>query len=136
MSWNADTIVKKSTPPSKVKERPAAPGKMKTISDNIDTSSWETVGSSKVKTVSSKVKERTAMSDNKIDTSSWETVGRNLRFATIDGTLFIAVPIDEKSIKGAPVSATGKSKVIGSTLGNVSVTGSEIKFGVNVYTKV
>lgn len=121
MSWNADTIVKKSTPPltegmvrkggrnqgsSQVKERPAAPGKTK------------------------------AMSDDNIDTSSWETVGRNLRFATIDGTLFIAVPIDEKSIKGAPVSASGKSKVIGSTLGNVGVTGSEIKFGVNVYTKV
>lgn len=71
-----------------------------------------------------------------VDTSSWQTAGRNVKFTTLDGLLFIAVPIDAASIAASPVSGSGKSKSVGSTLGNVAIPGTAVKMGVNVYTPV
>lgn len=70
------------------------------------------------------------------DVTSWQAVGRNIRFTTLDGLLFIAVPISDAAIASAPDSASGKSKSLASTEGNVTVPGTAIKMGVNVYTPV
>jgi len=71
-----------------------------------------------------------------VDTSAWKSAGRNLKYTTLDGMLFIAVPITNDVINASPVSASGKSKSVGSTLGNVGIDGFPIKFGVNVYSPV
>lgn len=71
-----------------------------------------------------------------VDTTAWSNAGRNVKFTTLEGMLFIAVPIDDKTQAASPVSGSGKSKSIGSTLGNVGLPGSAIKFGVNVYAPV
>lgn len=70
------------------------------------------------------------------DVSAWSQAGRNVRFTTLDGMLFVAVAIDEKTIAASPISGSGKSKSVGSTLGNVAVDGTKIKIGVNAYTPV
>lgn len=70
------------------------------------------------------------------DTNGWLNAGRNVKFTTLDNMLFIAVPIDDKTINAAPVSGSGKSRSVGSTLGNVSIPGTTVKMGVNVYTPV
>lgn len=67
------------------------------------------------------------------DTSAWEKTGRNVRFTTLEGMLFIAVDIRDTTIAAAPSSGSGKSKSIGTTLGNVAVPGSPVKLGLNVY---
>lgn len=67
-----------------------------------------------------------------VDTSSWKSAGRNVKFTTIDGMLFVAVDIRDTTIAAAPASGSGKSKSIGTTLGNVAVAGS-VKMGLNVY---
>ena len=71
-----------------------------------------------------------------VDTSAWHNAGRNVKFTTLDGMLFIAVPITADVIAASPVSASGKSKSVGSTLGNVGIPGTNVKMGVNVYTPV
>lgn len=70
------------------------------------------------------------------DMSAWTTAGRNVKFTSEGGFLFIAVPITAETIAASPVSGSGKSKSVGSTLGNVALPGTAIKFGVNVYTPV
>lgn len=70
------------------------------------------------------------------DMTGWSKAGRNISFTTLDGFLFVAVPVDEKTLAASPTSKSGKSKSIGSTEGNVSVPGTAIKLGVNVYTPV
>jgi hypothetical protein len=68
------------------------------------------------------------------DTSAWTTAGRNVRFTTMDGMLFVAVDISDKVVAASPTSGSGKSKSVGSTLGNVAIPGTAIKLGVNAYT--
>jgi len=70
------------------------------------------------------------------DTASWQTAGRNVRYTTLEGMLFIAVPITDDAIKASPTSKSGKSKSVGSTEGNVTIAGTNVKMGVNVYTPV
>lgn len=67
------------------------------------------------------------------DVTTWTKAGRNIKFAAIDGMLFIAVPIDEKTVAASPMSGSGKNKSVGSTLGNIGLDNSPVKFGVNVY---
>lgn len=71
-----------------------------------------------------------------VDTSKWSAAGRNVKFTTLEGMLFIAVPITPETIAASPTSKSGKSKSVGSTEGNVSIPGTLIKMGVNVYTPV
>ena len=71
-----------------------------------------------------------------IDISVWQDAGRNLKFTVLDDVLFIAVPIDDATIKASPLSGSGKSRSIGSTEGNVAIPGTTVKMGVNVYTPV
>lgn len=71
-----------------------------------------------------------------IDTSKWNKDGRNVMHTTLDGFLFIAVPISDAAIAAAPASKSGKSKSVGSTEGNVPVPGTGLKFGLNVYQPV
>lgn len=57
---------------------------------------------------------------------------RNVNMSVSGNTLTITVDL---SVKGE-VSSSGKSNVLGSTEGNVSVPGrEEVKIGLNVYTK-
>lgn len=77
-----------------------------------------------------------AKTSNAPDVSSWATAGRNVRFITMDGLLFIAVDISKPVIDASPVSGSGKSRSVGSTLGNVAIPGTSAKLGVNVYTPV
>jgi hypothetical protein len=57
---------------------------------------------------------------------------RNVSMTVADNKLTIIVDL---SVKGE-VSSSGKSNVLGSTEGNVSVPGKEeVKIGLNVYTK-
>lgn len=127
MSWTVDTILKKSNPPP---DRPYTPP----ITEGMTRKGGRNQGPSQIKVRPPAPGKVNVMSD-KINTSNWESAGRNLKYTTIDNVLHIAVPIDPKSVASAPASSSGKSKSIGSTLGNVGVTGTEVKFGVNVYTK-
>lgn len=70
------------------------------------------------------------------DITTWASAGRNVRFITMDGLLFIAVDISKPVIDASPVSGSGKSRSVGSTLGNVAIPGTLAKLGVNVYTPV
>lgn len=79
-------------------------------------------------------KSTTTIAPPAVDTSAWQSAGRNVKFHTLDGLLFIAIPINDAAISSAPASASGKSKSVGSTLGNVAIPGTPLKFGVNVYT--
>ena len=57
---------------------------------------------------------------------------RNVEMKVVGSILTITVDLSKPS----EVSSSGKSLVIGSTEGNVSVEGKEeIKVGLNVYTK-
>jgi len=78
------------------------------------------------------------MTDNtdQIDISTWQDAGRNMKFMTLDDVLFIAVPIDSATIDTSPLSASGKSRSVGSTEGNVTIPGTKLKMGVNVYSPV
>lgn len=67
------------------------------------------------------------------DTSAWTVAGRNVKFTILDGMLFMALAIDEKTIAASPYSKSGKNKSVGSTEGNVIVPGTSIKIGVNAY---
>jgi len=59
-------------------------------------------------------------------------MARNVEFKVEGTKLVITVDLAQQG----QVSASGKSLVIGSTEGNVSVPGKEeIKVGLNVYTK-
>lgn len=71
-----------------------------------------------------------------VDTSKWTIAGRNVRYTTMDGLLFIAVAVDDKTIAASPTSKSGKSKSVGSTEGNISIAGTSIKVGVNAYQPV
>ena len=54
----------------------------------------------------------------------------------IKGTkLVITVDISEKAIKDAPMSASGKNKLIASTSGMQQVNGSAVRLGLNVIAK-
>lgn len=75
----------------------------------------------------------TVPTSTKPDTSAWASAGRNVRFQTLEGMLFIAIDVSEGVLKAAPASGSGKSKSVGSTLGNVAVPGTPIKIGVNAY---
>lgn len=70
----------------------------------------------------------------KPDTTTWATAGRNVRFQTLEGMLFIAVDISAPVIAAAPLSASAKSRSVGTTLGNVAIPGTNAKLGLNVYT--
>lgn len=70
------------------------------------------------------------------DITTWTAAGRNVKFTTLDNMLFIAVAIDAATINASPTSGSGKSKSVGSTLGNVAIPGLPTKFGVNVYNPV
>ena len=57
---------------------------------------------------------------------------RNVKMSITGNILTISVDLSQQGVK----SASGKSLVIGSTEGNVSVEGKpEVKVGINVYTK-
>jgi len=57
---------------------------------------------------------------------------RNVEMSVENNILTIKVDLS----KPGEVSSSGKSLVIGSTEGNVSVTGREdVKIGLNIYTK-
>ena len=45
---------------------------------------------------------------------------RNITTEIKGGKLVITVDVSEAAIKAAPMSASGKNKVVGSTLGNIS----------------
>ena len=57
---------------------------------------------------------------------------RNVEMSIVSNVLIIKVDLSQQG----EVSSSGKSIVIGSTEGNVSVPGKEeVKIGLNVYTK-
>ena len=59
-------------------------------------------------------------------------MARNVEMKVVDNKLIITVDL---SVKGE-VSSSGKSLVIGSTEGNISVPDRpEVKIGLNIYTK-
>jgi len=66
---------------------------------------------------------------------TWQSIGRGVE-ATIEGDhLVMRVPVSAAGRKAAPLSASGKNRVIGSTGGNVSVNtdAGPVKVGLNVY---
>jgi len=56
-------------------------------------------------------------------------LGENIQFEIKDGKLFMEVDLTEKG----ETSKSGKSSVIATTRGNISLPGSEVKIGVNIY---
>lgn len=64
-----------------------------------------------------------------IDMSQFKAAGRNVKVCMIEGTLFLA--IDTKA--PGKVSGSGKSNVIASTEGNVTVPDTAFKLGLNFY---
>lgn len=67
--------------------------------------------------------------------TQWTNVGRGVAYAVVDGHLVTRVPITPEAIATAKVSASGKSRVLGSTEGNVKIAGTDVVLGLNVYTK-
>lgn len=69
-----------------------------------------------------------------VDLSKFASNGQNIRTMVTDGFLFIAIKIDEATIKASRPSASGKSLTVGSTLGNVKVAEVPgLSLGVNAY---
>lgn len=68
-----------------------------------------------------------------IDMTQFTNAGHNVKMRVVDNILFVAIPIDDKTVAASRPSMSGKSRTIGSTLGNVTVPGTAIKLGVNVY---
>lgn len=67
-----------------------------------------------------------------IDTSAWNTHGRNVRSQLLDGILFVAVNTKADAYKN--LAPTQKGNVtIASTLGNVTIDGTTLKMGLNIY---
>ena len=56
-------------------------------------------------------------------------LGENIQFEVKDGKLLMEVDLTEKGT----ISSSGKSMVIATTRGNISLPGSEVKIGVNIY---
>ncbi len=53
--------------------------------------------------------------------------------ATIEkGELVIRCKIDAKAVAGAPLSKTGKTKLVASTAGSLAVPGSNLKLALNL----
>lgn len=66
------------------------------------------------------------------DISTWTKHGRNVATQFIDGLLFIAVNVKPNAY--ANITPTPKGNVtIASTLGNVSLDGTTLKLGLNMY---
>ena len=61
-----------------------------------------------------------------------EKLAPHIEFEVKDGKLILSIEIQHK---GEP-SKSGKSIVIGSTRGNVSVPGTGLKLGLNLYKPV
>lgn len=59
--------------------------------------------------------------------------GRNIVYERNGDIVTLTIDVSAKAIKAAPVSSSGKSKVIASTNGNIDLDG--VKYGINVYQK-
>lgn len=70
---------------------------------------------------------------NAIDTTKFKTAGVNVSYLVQNDILFIAVPVSAAVISAARPSASGKSRTVGSTLGNVLIDGTTVKLGLNAY---
>lgn len=57
---------------------------------------------------------------------------RNVDMQVEEGVLVIRIRLDDPGVK----SASGKSTVVASTNGNVPVTGTDIRIGVNAWRPV
>jgi hypothetical protein len=54
----------------------------------------------------------------------------------VKGTkLLIEIDVSEAALKNAPLSSTGKSRVVASTSGFKPVAGSPVRVGLNVITR-
>lgn len=67
--------------------------------------------------------------------ANWIPAGRGMEYTVLNNELLIKVPLGKEALANAQPSASGKTKVIGTTQGNVKVDGTSVIMGVNVYTK-
>lgn len=69
-----------------------------------------------------------------IDMTKFAEVGENIKTMVLDNVLFVAINIDPTVIAQARPSASGKSKSVASTLGNVAILSVPgLKLGLNAY---
>lgn len=68
--------------------------------------------------------------------SEMQTLSPGVKFAVDNGTLLLAFQIDPATLAAAVPSASGKSKTVASTRGNVVIPGTNIKLGLNAYIPV
>lgn len=59
---------------------------------------------------------------------------RNITYAIKDGKLHLEIDVSDRARKEAPLSGSGKNKLIASSEGNQDV-GDGLKLGLNVFTK-
>lgn len=69
-------------------------------------------------------------------TTTDKALGRNISYTLANDTLILSIPVNAAVQAAAPMSKSGKSAVIATTNGNVSVTlpgGKDLKIGINAY---
>lgn len=62
---------------------------------------------------------------------------RNITTEVKGTKIIFTVDVSEKMVKEAPLSSSGKNKLVASSGGNqqVAVNGHDVKFGLNVFVK-
>lgn len=73
-----------------------------------------------------------------VDTSGWNVAGSNLKMTVLDGYVFLAFPLPtDKSKLPITAGSLGKPKqnrAVASSHGNITVTGTDVKLGLNAFT--
>lgn len=66
--------------------------------------------------------------------TTFAALNSQIQFSVANGVLTLQIPVSPEAMKSAKASASGKSKVVASTNGNIVVPGTGgIKLGLNAY---
>jgi hypothetical protein len=60
-----------------------------------------------------------------------QSIGENVEVEVRDGKAVITIDLSHRG----PVSPSGKTRRVASTLGNVQIVGTEVTLGLNAYVK-
>jgi len=58
---------------------------------------------------------------------------KNMVTEVVDGHLIIKIDVSERAVKAAPMSSTGKNKLLATSEGHVAIPGTDgLKIGLNL----
>ena len=68
------------------------------------------------------------------NTAKFETLSRGVQYRVEGDYLFLSIPVSKAALAAAPASGSGKSRVVATTNGNITVPGvPNLKLGINAY---